>query len=118
MGPHGKGQKAVEVEGRDSVPSSSSEMEKTGRGERQERRHGNSHDETSDSEGTAPGPLGMEDGGLGLVTSVETAQAPTLETTEQGALPLPDPWDRFVGRSLVSVTRRVPSRDLQGEGEV
>lgn len=41
MGPHGKGQKALEeVERRDSAPSSSSEMEETGRGERQERRHG------------------------------------------------------------------------------
>lgn len=52
------------------------------------------------------------------MTSVENAQVPTLEMKEQGALPLPDPWNRFVGGSLVSVTRRVPSGDLQGEGEV
>lgn len=60
----------------------------------------------------------MEDRGQVLVTSVETAQVPTLETNEQGALQPPDPWDRFVGRSLVSVTRRAPSRELQGEGVV
>lgn len=59
----------------------------------------------------------MEDSGQGLVKRVETAPVPTLETKEPGARPLPDPWDRVVGRSVGSVTRRVPSRDPQEDGK-
>lgn len=39
-----------------------------------------------------------------------TAHAPTRETEEQGALLLSVPWDRFISKSLVSVPRRISSK--------
>lgn len=60
----------------------------------------------------------MEDRGQGLVKRVETAQVPALETKEQGARPLPDSWDRVVGRSVVSVTRRVQAGIHKKKGRI
>lgn len=52
----------------------------------------------------------------GLLRSLETDQVSRLVTKEQDALLLPVPWDRSLGKSLVSVARRVPVGDLQGNG--
>ena len=43
---------------------------------------------------------------------------PSIQIGEkgQGALPLPAPWDRSLGKSWVSAARKVPAGDLQGKG--
>ena len=61
-----------------------------------------------------PGP--SRDIGGGLLRSLETDRVSRLETKGQGALPLPAPWDRSVGKSWVSAARKVPVGDLQEKG--
>lgn len=43
-------------------------------------------------------------------------QVSRLETKDQGALPLPAPWDRSLGKSWVSAAGKVPAGDLHGKG--
>lgn len=61
-----------------------------------------------------PGP--SRDVGGGLLRSLETDQVSRLETKDQGALPLPAPWDRSLGKSWVSAAGKVPAGDLHGKG--
>jgi hypothetical protein len=49
---------------------------------------------------------------------LETDQSPRSETKGPSALQLPAIQDRFIGKSLVSVVRRVPSKTLWEEDEI